>query len=191
MKSAATIKPMMGEKMSGSTTLLNKPDQTTLPVPSAAIPAPTMPPISAWLEEEGIPKYHVMRFQVIAPIRAAITRTCAWENDNALMALLSIRPLVIVFATAWPVSAPTKLSTAAIMMAAPGLSTRVATTVATALAVSWKPLMKSNATASTITRARSVQASSPNSGMFDHQPAQYVGNVLGFVSGLLHLVVDI
>ena len=47
----------------------------------------------------------------------------------------------MVLATPTPVNAPTKLRTAAIRTAVRPGSTLVETTVATALAVSWKPLM--------------------------------------------------
>ena len=60
----------------------------------------------------------------------------------------SIRPLLIVRATAVPTTkAATKLKNAAQMTATPGVSTRVETTVAIELALSWNPLMKSNASA--------------------------------------------
>ena len=39
--------------------------------PSATNAAPTTPPISACEELDGSPKYQVMRFQAIAPIRPA------------------------------------------------------------------------------------------------------------------------
>jgi hypothetical protein len=34
--------------------------QEMAPSPPAAIPAPTRPPMMAWLDEDGIPMYHVM-----------------------------------------------------------------------------------------------------------------------------------
>ena len=40
-------------------------------VPLAANAAPTTPPMSACEELDGSPKYHVTRFQVIAPISPA------------------------------------------------------------------------------------------------------------------------
>ena len=53
----------------------------------------------------------------------------------------AISPLPIVAATAVPVSAPTKFSRAARRIAVRRGSTPVLTTVATALAASWNPLM--------------------------------------------------
>ena len=59
-----------------------------------------------------------------------------------------IRPLPMVLATAVPTTnAATKLKNAAQKTATPGERTRVETTVAMELALSWKPLMKSNSSA--------------------------------------------
>ena len=67
-------------------------------------------------------------------------------------------PVAIVAATASERNAPTKLSAAASATASRGDSARVEIDVATALAVSWKPLVKSNASAvaTTIQRTRSL-----------------------------------
>src|SRR5574337_621958 len=88
-----------------------------------------------------MPRYHVIRFQEMAASNAATTA-------NSVASLGSTNPDPTVLATAVPVTAPKKLRPAAIRMAWTGLSTRVATTVAMALAVSWKPLMKSKTMAS-------------------------------------------
>ncbi len=89
------------------------------------------PPISAWEEEEGIPKCHVNRFQPIAPIRAA--STSGWQ-----FATISgwTMPDPSVLATFVPKNAPIRLRVAAMMTAVRGLSTLVETTVAMALAQS-------------------------------------------------------
>src|SRR3989442_7406110 len=74
--------------------------------------------------------------------------------------LRSIIPLPIVFAIAVPnTNAATKFQNAAQKTAAKGVSTRVETTVAIELAASWKPLMKSKASA-TRTIARTNQTRS-------------------------------
>ena len=67
-------------------------------------------------------------------------------------------PLAIVVATAIEMKAPRKLSAAEIRTATMGLSAPVAIDVAIALAVSWKPFVKSNeaAAATTITRIKVV-----------------------------------
>ena len=49
---------------------------TTTPGPWIATDAPMIEKISAWLEEEGSPKYQVTRSQMIAEISAATTRSC-------------------------------------------------------------------------------------------------------------------
>ena len=105
---------------------------TTVPAVSAE---PTRPPISAWEDDEGRPKYQVIRFQVIAPIRPASTITRPWLPDGGWITSLT------VLATSWPRSAPTKFITAARVSAIRGVSARVDTEVAIALAASWNPLV--------------------------------------------------
>ena len=87
----------------------------------------------AWLLELGRPSHHVSRFQTIAPRSAAATIACV------VLASLT-RPAPIVLATAVPANAPMKLNAVAMAMAYAGRSARVATEVAMAFAVSWKPL---------------------------------------------------
>ncbi len=116
------------------------PRQITPCAPTAAIVAPTMPPISACEELEGIPRSQVSRFQTMPPTRPANTSS----SDTMLE---SIRPLAIVAATAVDKKAPTRLSTADSATATLGFSAPLAIEVAMALPVSWKPLVKSNASA--------------------------------------------
>src|SRR5512147_2469956 len=97
-------------------------------------------------------------------------------------------PLPTVFATSVPLIAPAKFKTPAIRMATHGRSTRVEITVATAFAVSWKPFMKSNASASAM-RSNSADGMS-KLGMLDHEATQHVGDVLAFVGHPLHRLVD-
>src|SRR5689334_16607977 len=99
------------------------------------MPPPMSPPINAWEDEDGSPNHHVTRFQTIAPSSAA--STTFW-----VPAPVSRMPLLIVLATAVEVNAPTKFITAAMATASRGDRARVDTEVATALAVSWKPLVK-------------------------------------------------
>ena len=147
----ATRPQMMGENRAGKITVLSRPWTFTSLALLATIVAPITPPIRAWLELEGIVKYHVIRFQVIAPISAANTsespavpaRTCALTM-----------PLAMVAATLIETNAPTRFSTADIATATRGLSAPVAIEVATALAVSWNPLVKSKQTAVTTTKPR-------------------------------------
>src|SRR5207244_1759918 len=108
---------------------------------------PTRPPISACEELEGSPNHQVRRFQVIAPISAAST-VCVVARPESMM------PLPTVFATAVVTNAPARFAPAAIATARRGESARVETEVATAFAVSWKPLVKSNPSATTTTTTR-------------------------------------
>ena len=68
-------------------------------------------------------------------------------------------PVAIVAATASEMNAPTKFRTAAIVTARRGDSARVEIDVATALAVSWKPFVKSNASAVPTTIQRTMSES--------------------------------
>src|ERR687892_818179 len=106
--------------------------------------------MSACELEDGRPKYHVARFQAIAPTRPANTIAGVTRSASTI-------PEATVAATSSDRNAPTKLSTAARLTATRGFSARVEIDVATALAVSWKPLVKSNASAvaMTIHRTRS------------------------------------
>jgi hypothetical protein len=81
-----------------------------------------------------MPYHQVMRFQTQAPSSAAST------TDWVTMAG-SAKPVAMVLATAVPVMAPTKLRMPAMITAVRTGSTPVETTVAMALAASWKPLM--------------------------------------------------
>ena len=119
--------------------------------PLATSVAPTTPPIRACDELDGSPRYQVTRFQVIAPISPAKTML-------SVIALGSTTPLAIVVATASERNAPTTLRRAERPTATRGGSARVAIDVAIALAVSWNPLVKSNASAvpTTITSRKSL-----------------------------------
>ncbi len=128
------MNPMTGELIIGTSTLLKMPSSFSAPKPAATIVAPSRPPISACELEDGSARYHVIRFQVIAPMSAAATT--AW-----VVVASSTRPAPIVLATAVPANAPMKLNAVAIRIAWRGCRARVATDVAIAFAVSWKPLM--------------------------------------------------
>src|SRR4051812_24903877 len=95
-----------------------------------------------------MPNHQVIRFQMIAPISAART-------VPIVTTFTSTCPEPIVLATAVPINAPIKLHAAASAMAWRGVRTLVDTTVAIALAASWKPLMYSKASAASKTRMKS------------------------------------
>lgn len=110
-------------------TITPNPGQLTLWSPNMATEAPVKPPIRAWDELLGIPKYQVNIFQAIAPI-SAIIRTFS----STIPGLIILLP--IVSATAVPLRAPRKFKLAASMMALRGERALVVTEVAIALAVS-------------------------------------------------------
>ena len=74
--------------------------------PAAAKAAPTTPPMSAWEELDGRPKYQVIRFQEIAPISPAKTTV-------GVIAPELTTSEATVAATASEMNAPAKFSAAA------------------------------------------------------------------------------
>ena len=127
---------MIGDRIAGASTLESNPVPLTAPQPLATTVAPMMPPISAWLELDGSERYHVIRFQAIAPISAANTSVRPVVPVAPENTLGSTMPLAIVAATWIEMKAPTRLRTADINTATRGFSAPVAIDVATALAVS-------------------------------------------------------
>src|SRR5512134_20717 len=96
---------------------LTQPDPMSATAPALATAAPPNPPMSAWEDELGSPKYQVTRFQTIAPISAPSTTLGSTTAG-------SISPLPMVLATAVPtVKAAMKLKNAAQSTATPGEST--------------------------------------------------------------------
>src|SRR6266478_6065745 len=145
------INPAIGDVIIGTTTF----DQTAVHhlmtdqfSCAVAKVAPHSPPMSAWLELEGKPNHHVGMFQMNAASTAAST-------VHIVKTSASTKPLPPVEATAPPRSAPVKLKNAAIAMACRGVRTLVETTVAMALAASWKPLLYSKMTAARTTVRKS------------------------------------
>jgi hypothetical protein len=127
------------------------PPHLTTSNPAAATAEPSTPPINAWLELDGSPKYQVIRFQVIAPTRPASTTSRVIASGTTI-------PLAIVAATSSDTNAPAKLRTAELATAVRGDIARVDTLVAIEFALSWKPLVKSKKSA-TATTAASVSSS--------------------------------
>ena len=72
----AAQKPNSGERTIGMRTFSTILAQSTAAPPPIA--APTRPPMRACEEDDGRPNHQVMRFQVIAPSRPAITMTSPW-----------------------------------------------------------------------------------------------------------------
>src|SRR3954462_14089681 len=98
---SATKYPIRGDVTIGTRTLSQIPSGFSADGPDAISVAPIRPPINAWLLDEGSPRLHVIRFQVIAPISAAATTAVV---DVAS----STRPEPMVLATAVPAKAPMK-----------------------------------------------------------------------------------
>src|ERR1700750_323349 len=146
--------------IAGIRTLPSRPSAITTWKPSAAPADPTTPPISACEELDGSPKYQVIRFQAIAPISPAKTIV-------GVITSASTTSLATVVATLIEMKAPTKLSSAATPIATDGRAAPVEIEVATTLAVSWKPLVKSKASAvaTTMTRTRSEPTRGQNPGL--------------------------
>src|SRR6476469_7496726 len=100
------ISPTNGDRIIGMTTFSHTPDHSTVADPASA--APTSPPMRACEDDEGRPFHHVIRFQQIAPIRAAAQMASPVAPEGA-----SMMPLPTVLATLVPRKAPTKLAIAA------------------------------------------------------------------------------
>src|SRR3954453_19074269 len=142
-----TMKARIGAMTAGTNTLPRTPSPRTELEQAAAKGAPTTHPISAWEEVAGKPNYQVMRFHEIAPIRPANTTV-------GVMAPALTTSCATVAATASEMNAPAKLSAAAYVTASRGDIARVEIDGATTLAVSWKPLVTSNARAVPTTMIR-------------------------------------
>src|SRR6187551_2347998 len=121
---------MVGDRTIGMSTFSTTPvvQCTTLP---DARPAPTRPPIRACEEEDGSPKYHVMKFHAIAPTRAA--RTTVMPAGPAGGSMIDF---AIVTATPVDNSAPPRFAIAAMIKAIRGVRARVEIALAIAFAAS-------------------------------------------------------
>ena len=94
IKMKLVAKPSGGE-INKANRILNNPSKFITSGPTDKIAAPSKPPTSAWDEEEGMPRYQVIKFQEIADNTAAVMTT-------SVTAVGSIRSLPIVSATATP-----------------------------------------------------------------------------------------
>src|SRR3546814_20231685 len=89
--SIASTSPSAGAPTIASTVLVT-PLHSTVASPALESPAPSNPPISAWLDEDGMPSTQVMTFQTIAPV-SALNTTCASTMSGLMI------PAPIVLAT--------------------------------------------------------------------------------------------
>src|SRR3954452_23172943 len=136
MAMAPTMKARIGAMTAGIRTLPRMPSPRTALDPAAAKAAPTTPPISAWEELDGSPKYQVTRFHEIAPISPAKTTV-------GVIAPELTTSCATVAATAREMNAPAKFSTPPYLTPSRGGIARVEIDVATTFAVSWNPLVTS------------------------------------------------
>src|SRR4051795_10962875 len=180
----ATTNASTGAIRAGTITLPSRPPPSIALAPSAANAAPTTPPISACEELDGSPKYQVARFQMIAPMRPAKTIV-------GVIASAFTMPFATVAATCSEMKAPTKLRIAAIVTAMRGGTARVEIALATTLAVSWKPFVKSNARAAATTMTRIRSLFTGRLGVLDDDALEDVRDRLGGVDGVLEPLVDV
>src|SRR5919109_5555291 len=154
---------------------------SSTPKPALAMPAPAKPPIRACDEEVGSPSHQVVKFQTMAPTSPAkITASLTTDESTVLPTVLAT--------WVWKTRKATKLNNAAQTTATRGVSTRVETTVAIELAASWKPLEKTNKSAST---TMATTATNARSGMLDKDGLHRVRHVLEVVERLLELLDDV
>src|SRR5829696_8446128 len=155
--------------------------RSNAPKPALATPAPAKPPMRACDEEVGRPSHQVRKFQLTAPTSPAKTTASLTTSGSTVL------PTVLATCV-WKSRKAMKLNRAAQTTASRGVSTRVETTVAIELAASWKPLVKSNTSASTTMAMTEMRA---RSGMLDDHGLDRVGHVLQGVEGLLELLDDV
>ena len=155
---------MTGAAMAGISTLPVTPDQLTPAKPSAARPAPIKPPKRACDELEGMPNSQVSRFQRMPPMRPAkmivrpVDASMPGSSAPVLLSCTFSTEVVTVTATSTERNAPTRFRTPASSTAVLGFRAPVAIDVAIALPVSWNPLVKSNASAVTISSTRMISS---------------------------------
>src|SRR5215212_328574 len=149
--------------------------------PALATPAPANPPMSACDEEVGRPSHQVRKFQLTAPVSPAKMTASLTTSGSTVLPTVLATPV-------WNTRTAAKLKKAAQTTAMLGVRTLVETTVAIELAASWKPLVKSNTSAS---RTTATTESRARSGMLDDDRLHGVGDVLEVVEGLLELLDDV
>src|SRR5881398_2717645 len=180
----AAANAIAGAASAGITTLCAILCQRTPFEPDWTSAAPTRPPISACEELDGRPNHHVRRFHAIAPKSAA-------SNVCCVARFASISPFATFFATAVVTKAPARFATAATRTAVRGVRARVPTEVAIAFAVSWKPFVKSNASATATTTTKRTSFTPRASAVLDQDGLEDVGGVLAGIHRLLELLVDV
>ncbi|MDQ0699463.1 hypothetical protein QF048_005905 [Streptomyces sp. W4I9-2] len=148
MASIAARPATSGAAIAGSSTLVTTVPPLIEDQPADMTAAPIRPPNRAWEELEGRPTSQVRRFHRMAPTSAAKMTSVLRPSSLTI-------PPEIVLATSTDRNAPIRLRTADIATAVLGFRAPVEMVVAIALAVSWKPFVKSNTRAVTTTIASS------------------------------------
>jgi hypothetical protein len=110
--------------------------------------------MSACDELDGNPRRQVVRFQMMAPTSAAMIMPRETPCFGATRPPMVLATCVCRISIA--ISAPRRLKAADIATAVRGPRARVLIEVATAFAVSWNPLVKSNPSAITTVAIRSA-----------------------------------
>src|SRR3954465_875229 len=181
---AAAANASTGATAAGTSTFSTIPSTLITSGPSATNAAPISPPISACDELDGRPAHHVAMFHAIAPTRPANTTV-------VVIAPASTMPEPTVGAAFSEMNAPAKLRTADIAAAKRGDIARVETDVAIAFAVSWKPFVKSNASAVTTTITRMTSPRLTPSAVLDDDALERVRHMLAGVDGLFEALEDV
>ena len=138
---------MIGERTMNTAIFWN-PDPMSEFQPAFATAAPAMPPISAWEDDVGSPRYQVSTSHAMAPISPANTTPMV----NTFGCTTSLAMVLATFVLKMRKAA--KLKNAAQATAILGDRTRVETTVAMEFAASWNPLKKSKERATRMVRTR-------------------------------------
>ena len=144
MASPAASPATSGAITAGSRILDTTTEKFTPEAPAPTSTAPISPPNRACEELDGSPNSQVIRFHRMAPTSPA--KIIVGVTSASLT-----MPPEMVLATSVDRNAPATFSTAAISTATFGCSAPVATEVAIAFALSWKPLVKSKKSAVTMT----------------------------------------
>ena len=171
----ATVRAMIGEISEGSrilpttpSSLVPSPFHFTPAQPRPAAPAPVRPPSRACDELDGRPSSQVNRFHRMPPARPARMMSSTASPPSASssgfgapsLVCRLITALVTVSATCTERKAPTRFRIADSPTATLGFRAPVEIDAAMALAVSWKPFVKSKASAVTMTSTRVMFAAS-------------------------------
>src|SRR3954468_9440804 len=124
----------------------------SLKPPACASAAPINPPINVCEELDGIPNHHVSKFHAMAATSPAqmTCRLMKCSSTDFEIVFPILNSPIIYFET----KKAAKLKSAAQSTAWKGVSTLVETMVAIEFAASWKPLMKSKISASTMITTR-------------------------------------